>query len=511
MQQPSAQGIASLYMGNPGALQQRIQQEQKAKPGLPPDLQKMLALQIVTNETDAAKKQKAMDQLQQMGGQQGEPPTVMQTLQQQAQQKSQAQTQQARQQAEQRGLPAAMMGAQGEPAQPEAQPEAEVAQGGIDQLPSEFQMAGGGIVAFAEGAEVPYDPATATRRSDYQEEPTYQSLPEKLMYEAMKADPKQAAEEYRQRLTKEVGPADTSQIDRLMAELEKRKAQLEGPKGGFDRFSEYMGKIAEGGRGQKWYEAGAKGAAGLAALNKERATQQFDLTKQGIELAQKKADTERSWKEKLFTDSNAELKRVGDHAYNAAIAQGKTDADAQKLRQDAVENEKNRQNQLLMERERGITSRAVAGAPGQTERMVAKIQALQKKGTPEALKEAEGLQALYQSLSGSGAAGVGATRNMIQGIRLQMKAAADILDPVKGANATDEQRAEASNKMKLLQKRLDVLNGIAAEEEGGAAAPSAIPLPPNPTPDTLKDGQVYDTAQGKGRWNAASKTFTAVQ
>lgn len=510
MQQPSAQGIASLYTGNPVALQQRIQQEQKAKPGMPPDLQKMLALQIVTNVDDAFEKQKAMDQLKQMGGAQGEPPTVLATLQKQAQQKMQAQAQQARQQAEQRGLPAAMMGAQGEPAQPEAQPEAEVAQGGIDQLPAEFQMAGGGIVAFAGGAEVPYDPETATRRADYQEEPTYQSLPEKLMYEAMKADPKQAAEEYRQRLIKEVGPADTSQIDRLMAELEKRKAQFEGPKEGFDRFAEYMGKVAEGGRGRRWYEAGAQGAAGLAALNKERATQQFDLTKQGIELAQKKADAERSWKEKLFTDSNAELKRVGDHAYNAAIAQGKNEADAEKVRQEAIQKQLDRENNLLMERERGITQLKAAGMPGQTERMVAKIQALQKKGTPEALKEAEGLQALYQSLSGSGAAGVGATRNMIQGIRLQMKAAADILDPVKGANATDEQKAEASNKMKLLQKRLDVLNGIAAEEEGGAGAPSAIPLPPNPTPDTLKDGQVYSTAQGNGRWNAATKKFVSV-
>jgi len=106
----SAQGIASLYRGNPQPLQQSIQKDQQAKPGLPPDLQKMLALQIVTNEKDSVAAQKAMEQLQQMsGGQGGKPPTVMASLQQQAQQKLQARAQQARQQAEQRGLPAGLM------------------------------------------------------------------------------------------------------------------------------------------------------------------------------------------------------------------------------------------------------------------------------------------------------------------------------------------------------------------------------------------------------------------
>jgi ribosomal protein L5 len=68
--QPSAQGIASLYQGNPGALQQKIQQEQQAKPGMPQDLSKLMALNIVTNEADAAKRQEAMNQLQQLMGQQ---------------------------------------------------------------------------------------------------------------------------------------------------------------------------------------------------------------------------------------------------------------------------------------------------------------------------------------------------------------------------------------------------------------------------------------------------------
>ena len=158
MQQPSAQGIASLYRGNPAPLQQSIQKEQQAKPGLPPDLQKMLALQIVNNEKDSVTAQKAMDQLQQMSGQQGgKPPTVMQSLEQQAQQKMQAQSVQAQQ--KQQGLQALMQQAPAGPVpegtpQPEMQPQPQ----GIDQSDRvAFAGAEGGIVAFAEGGDGKYE------------------------------------------------------------------------------------------------------------------------------------------------------------------------------------------------------------------------------------------------------------------------------------------------------------------------------------------------------------------
>jgi hypothetical protein len=154
MSQPSAQGIASLYRGNPAPLQQRIQQEQQGKPGLPPDLHELMALNIVTNETDAMAKQKAMDQLAQMQGQQGKLPTVMESVREQARQKMQAQAMQAQQQqqglqalAQQAGPGPVPEGTQFAQAQPRAQ--------GIDELPVEFGLAGGGIVAFKEGKKVP--------------------------------------------------------------------------------------------------------------------------------------------------------------------------------------------------------------------------------------------------------------------------------------------------------------------------------------------------------------------
>lgn len=146
-QQPSSQGIAALYQGNPGALQQKIQKDQQANPTMPQDLSQLLALNIVTNENDAAKRQQAMGQLQQMmhqqsaGGAPGQMPTVAQSIQEQAKQKMAAMAQHQAQQAQQAQAQQAQQASEQPPAQ------------GIDNLPAEFKLAGGGIVAFAnEGA-----------------------------------------------------------------------------------------------------------------------------------------------------------------------------------------------------------------------------------------------------------------------------------------------------------------------------------------------------------------------
>ena len=151
LQQPSPQGIASLYMGNPGALQQKVQKEQQAKPGLPPDLKNLMALNIVTNEQDAAKRQQAMSALNSMAPAGQQPPTVAQSIQEQAKQKVQAQMLQ--QQRQQQGL-MALAKQQPSPEVPENTPQPEQQPQGIDQLPAEFGMAGGGIVAFAKGDTV---------------------------------------------------------------------------------------------------------------------------------------------------------------------------------------------------------------------------------------------------------------------------------------------------------------------------------------------------------------------
>jgi hypothetical protein len=126
-------------------------------------------LNIVTNETDAMAKQKAMDQLAQMQGPQGKPPTVMDSVREQARQKMQAQAMQAQQQ--QQGLQALMQQAPPGPV-PEGTQFAEAQPQGIDDLPVEFGLAGGGIVAFQKGGdegekyETPYDRMNRENREE---------------------------------------------------------------------------------------------------------------------------------------------------------------------------------------------------------------------------------------------------------------------------------------------------------------------------------------------------------
>ena len=147
--QTTVNDLASLFMGNPGALQQRIQGEQQSNPGIPPDLKKLLALQQIQEQLKAAQQQQALQNPQNQ-------PTVAQSLQQQAKQALMArQVQAQQQQMAQAGLPMAVP--QGTP-QPQRQPEM-----GLDQIQSNLgEYYGGGIVAFngERGSDVKDESAT---------------------------------------------------------------------------------------------------------------------------------------------------------------------------------------------------------------------------------------------------------------------------------------------------------------------------------------------------------------
>lgn len=146
---PSTNQLASMFMGNPGALQQRIQKDTQAKPGVPPDLRQLLALQDITDMHNAVGTQAAMQQPL-------KPPTVAESLRQRAQQAMQAQATQAMQQ--QQAMQAMQQRQPGGPVpQGVPQPQAQARPQGIDQVPMEFGLAGGGIVAFngEERSDVP--------------------------------------------------------------------------------------------------------------------------------------------------------------------------------------------------------------------------------------------------------------------------------------------------------------------------------------------------------------------
>lgn len=449
--QPSAQGIASLFMGNPGALAARVDQDRKTSPmGIPDDLRQLMALNIVTTENDAAKRQQALAQLQQMAPQGGEPPTVADSVRQQAQQKIQARMAQEmqKQQALQQmmgGLRSAQV-PEGVP-QPQRQPEPQ----GIDQAPVEFGMAGGGIVSFQDGGiverilkkpprertpeenailqkagvklerqQVPEGSAISRLNTalegvgpglrDYFTEGASQlseeelasrpaaggalterilrslgaeqvapkpvaptvvsqvpaggpSLPQGIagsrvyrdaapspaappkakppaqqvardlpsalpqvqqpapapapieqegltqqgVFNAAAADRALREAEYERR----VGKPDRTQLDRLMAEYERQKAAAEGPKAGFDALLEYLGQIAATPRGMSSFEAGAAGARGVRALEKERAATRAALTEKQIGLEREQMKAESDYAKEVFG--------VGDQAYDRAM------------------------------------------------------------------------------------------------------------------------------------------------------------------------------------------------
>lgn len=119
--------LAQMFMGNPQPLAQKVEQAQRQTPpgNLPPDLAEALALQKIQEMRQAAQNQQAM----QAGGPQ---PTVMEKLRQMTGTAAPSQGQL------QGGMP----------------PQMAQAPQGIDRLPAQFGLAGGGIVAFDEGGDV---------------------------------------------------------------------------------------------------------------------------------------------------------------------------------------------------------------------------------------------------------------------------------------------------------------------------------------------------------------------
>jgi len=152
-----AQGIAALAPGQAAPMQNpalRNQPTQGTNAGLPPDLKQLLVQQSRNELAQAAQRHMALQQALQRGQGQGQPPTVAQQVQMQSQRDRAAvagpamQTQEMQKQAGLQQLLQAQRGVPERPPQPESQ--------GIAELPvPEFGMAGGGIVAFQSGKEVP--------------------------------------------------------------------------------------------------------------------------------------------------------------------------------------------------------------------------------------------------------------------------------------------------------------------------------------------------------------------
>jgi hypothetical protein len=145
--------LVDAFKGNPQPLQAKVQQAQQGQPpgAIPPDLEEAIALQKITELRNSAQNQQAM----QAGGAQ---PSVVEKLRQMlsAEQRQQAQPPQMPQ-----GMPQGPQGQppmpQGQPPMPQGQPVMAAGGGSIAQLMSNLgrHYAGGGIVAFDSGGNVP--------------------------------------------------------------------------------------------------------------------------------------------------------------------------------------------------------------------------------------------------------------------------------------------------------------------------------------------------------------------
>jgi hypothetical protein len=143
-------------------------------------------------------------------------------------------------------------------------------------------------------------------------------------------------------------PEDLSQHDRLIAELERRKQSLE-PKEGYEGLMEYLSQVSANSRpGRGSFASGAAGARALDDLNRERQKQQFELSKQAIEVSQKKLDANRRYAEENYNVGKAKF----DEVYKGKLAAAKevvsNEAEATKIaKQETLKYFELAQNQML--------------------------------------------------------------------------------------------------------------------------------------------------------------------
>jgi hypothetical protein len=164
----------------------------------------------------------------------------------------------------------------------------------------------------------------------------------RMLAENQKFDPKA----YREQFLKEVGAKDLSIYDEMAAELKARKERLNAPKAGFDSLMEYLGAIAQSGGGRNWMEAGAKGAATLSASQKARQAQQDALVDKILDLGAKKKEAEYGERLGMFNLTKAEKDKINTESAALAKSLGLSEDEAAKMRQQAIENELNRKNQI---------------------------------------------------------------------------------------------------------------------------------------------------------------------
>ena len=151
----------------------------------------------------------------------------------------------------------------------------------------------------------------------------------RMLAENQQFDP----EAYKAKFLKEVGSKDLSVYDEMAEELKARKERLKNPEPGFDSLMEYLGQIAQGG-GRNWMESGARGAAGVKALQKSRQDQQDVLVDKILDLGSKKKEAVYNEKLGLFNLTKTEKDRIDKESREIAGKLSLSEDNEAKLKQD---------------------------------------------------------------------------------------------------------------------------------------------------------------------------------
>jgi hypothetical protein len=167
----------------------------------------------------------------------------------------------------------------------------------------------------------------------------------KKLSDMMNLDPEAQERLAQEKFKQQVGERDISIYDRTAAELEARKQKLNAPKAGYDAMMEYLEQVALAG-GRTSAESGSAGATRQRQLQKERLSQQDLLMDKILELGAKKSEAQYAQKEKMYQVGQERYKDVFKNAFDAAKSVNASDDEAKRIAAQAVENEKNRQNQI---------------------------------------------------------------------------------------------------------------------------------------------------------------------
>ena len=295
--------------------------------------------------------------------------------------------------------------------------------------------------------------------------PTEQSAAYKKLTEMMNQDPEVKAQALRDRYMKEVGSRDLSIYDKTAAELEARKQKLNAPKAGYDAMMEYLEQIALGG-GRTSAESGAIGASRQRALQKERLSQQDTLMDKILELGAKKSEAQYAEKKGMFDMTSKERDEIFKKAFDAAKSVNSSDDEAKRIAAQAVENEKNRQNQIR-------TAQIGAQDRDQLMNRAKALMAVDKTLTLE--------QAMTKAALAAGASSVLSTesRDKAKGMEELRKLGADIPVAVRTGNSTfaKENRKQYEAGLAALEAKYGPLtSGLNALP--GAASSGTVPPPP---------------------------------